>query len=83
MKTTSKSQTITVYTCEGCTEEYTAFGAAEACEKSHAETACQHKTWAYTMVTGTGIIQRACLACQTTQLRAIPMGMDLWPLLKD
>ncbi len=77
------NKTTVVYTCEGCKEEYTDPTVAEACEKSHADSACQHKTWAYTTVTGSGIMQRACLGCQFTQLRAIPIDMDLWPLLKD
>lgn len=83
MLTTTKTITATVHTCETCKEEYTDAAVAEACQKSHADTSCPHSTWAYTTVTGTAVIQRACLKCQYTQVKAIPMGMDLWPLLKD
>lgn len=81
MLTHEKTETTTVHTCDICKETYTDETVAKACEASHAT--CLHPTWAYTTVTGTAIIQRACLKCQYTQVKSIPMGMDLWPLLKD
>jgi hypothetical protein len=83
MLTIAKTAHSTVYACDICKEEYTNHRAASTCENSHGS--CLHKVWAYSAVTveGEHIVQRTCLNCQHSQTRTLPIGMDLWPLLKD